>query len=440
MIAVKILQVVHGFPPHDRGGTEIATYNLSKELNKNHEVFVFYPVADSIRKPYSLSCGSRNGLEIIEINKHENILRKGLHLLNLEHTYKNKKIDAKFEEVLEEVKPNVVHFQHLIGLSASLIPLVKKRDIPAFLTLHDYWFMCPQIQLFNQNFNVCGGPNRKSTNCQECYLDQTLCSISDKLKFKPIENRFAKNFSSLFLDKKNFSRRNEYLRETLEEVTLLIAPSKFLLGKFVVYGIPEGKIIYSPHGIDFEVFRGFKKKSSDKLRFGFVGYVAVHKGVHVLIEAFNKIKSSNVELKIYGSYDPHSEYFRSLKQKSKNPNIRFMGEFDDVKEPYSEIDVLVIPSIWQETGGPMVLKEAFATKTPVIGSNVGSIPEFLRDSREGFLFKKGNSTDLYEKMHKFITNSELVKKYSKNIKTPRSIKEQTKELEKLYWTAQSGKP
>jgi len=154
-----------------------------------------------------------------------------------------------------------------------------------------------------------------------------------------------------------------------------------------------------------------------------------------LIEAFNKVSNKNVELRIYGIYNPNSIYFRELKTRIKNTNIKFMGRFEDVKEPYSEIDVLVVPSLCYETGGPMgpmVIREALATKTPVIASRVGSVSELSIDNVNGLLFEAKNPRDLLKKIMKIVKDQELIDKFKANIKPIKSIEEQAGEIEIIY--------
>jgi len=436
---MKILQVVHGFPPRNRAGTEIFTYDLSKELNKNHEVYVFYPIADPDKKPYSLSYGSYNGLKIIEINinkyKCKNIFKRWLHLFNFEHTYKDKRVEAKFEEVLEEVKPDFVHFHHLIGLSASLIKIAKDRGIPTILTLHDYWFACPLIQLLNYRYEVCEKPGK---NCHLCWNSKQADLLSNFLTKFQVPKSLSKKIFELILNllqrEEKFKERKKYFKNLLLMVDKIIAPSKFLRKIFIIYGIPEEKIIYSRHGHDLSKFKGFKKKSSNKLRFGFCGGISKHKGIDTLIKAFNGIKKTDVELRIYGDYNINSPLFKEFMKKIKdNPNIKFFGGYKNPKIPFSEIDVLVFPSIWHETGSPtLVVAEAFATKTPVLSSDVGDLSEFIQNGKNGFLFEMGNSSDLTEKMQIIVKNPKLLDELKKNLPSVKSIEQQAKELEKIY--------
>lgn len=431
---MKILQVVHGFPPRNTAGTEIYTYNLSGELSKRHEVYVFYPIRDTTKRQYSLNRKEYDRLHLIEINNHSSYWKA----VNLRFTYKNSGIEEKFATLLDEIKPDVIHFQHLINLSASLVPLSKERGIPVILHLHDFWFMCHRIQLLKDNGEICSGPDETGHDCLDCYANSLLSSWSAKLG---VTGNYIKNGAANFVLKELFKlfhrgdvflQRNTYLKNILEEVDLIVARSNFLRNKFIKHGLAEHKIILSTQGIDAKLFTGFVKKKSEGTRFGFIGGMAQHKGIYVLIEAFNKINHKSAELKIYGDYEPSSRSYKALLGKRINPNIKFMGSYADVKQPFSEIDVLVIPSIWYETGGPYVIFEAFASKTPVIASNIGCIPEFVSNNETGLLFEAGNPTDLYEKMETIIENPGLIERFKINIKPVRTIEDEASKLESIY--------
>ena len=86
-------------------------------------------------------------------------------------------------------------------------------------------------------------------------------------------------------------------------------------------------------------FQGFTKKKHGNIVLGFVGKIVESKGVEDLVEAFNRVDSMDVELRIYGNFDPKSNFFKRLQTEKRNSNIKFMGEYKNVKDPYSEIDI-----------------------------------------------------------------------------------------------------
>lgn len=99
--------------------------------------------------------------------------------------------------------------------------------------------------------------------------------------------------------------------------------------------------------------------------------------------------------------------------------------------PLVKKESIIVPSIWQEVS-PIVIMEAFATKTVVIASDIGGIPELIKDGINGFLFKPKDIDDLHKKIDLVIKDSSLIEGIKQNIKLPKSIEENTKEIESLY--------
>lgn len=219
-------------------------------------------------------------------------------------------------------------------------------------------------------------------------------------------------------------------------IDLFIAPSQFLRNEFIRFGIPKEKIKFVPYGIETESFGGSKKEPSDKVRFGFIGTILPAKGVDILIQAFNKIKDRRVELKIYGKLFPYRgfEYYPGfIKKLVKNESIQFMGGFnhEDVSAIFSEIDVLFFPSIWNENC-PLTILEAFASKTPVIASRIGGVPELVDDGVNGLLFNPGDADDLYRKMQRVIENADILGKLKGKIPEVKNMETNAKEMEEIY--------
>jgi len=434
---MKILQVVHGFPPKQRAGTEIYTYYLSKELAKRHEVHVFYPTLENVKEPILVSF-NREDFILHELKfPNNNKIRRFLSRLFFENTYINKEIENLFRTLVTNIRPDVIHFEHLIGLSATLIEVAKAFNIPSVLTLHDYWFMCPNIHLLKYDYTICEGP--EPNECSECWIKKQSKAISRTLDRYSIPKSLTKKplqfILRAFYPPEKFKERENYMKSLLLKVDRIIAPSKFLRNLFVEYGVPEDKMIYSENGYDLSIFKGFKKKKkdTDKIIFGFAGGVSRHKGIHVLVDAFMNVPEEKADLRIYGNYNPKSEYVRKILTKAKRKkNIKFMGGFEDVREPYSEIDVLVVPSICHEAGGPLVVREALATKTPVIASRIGSIPELIIDNINGLLVVPNNPKDLYEKIMLIIEHPELINKLKSGMQSVKSINQQAREIVKIY--------
>jgi glycosyltransferase involved in cell wall biosynthesis len=146
---MRILQVAHSLPFLNQAGTEIYTYELSRELSKKHELHIFTRGCDEKQKEYEITEKNINGIKVFLIN---NTFR---YCDSFEMYYQNESIDARFEALLDRVKPNVIHVQHLIFLSTGIIKKIKQRGIPIVFTVHDYWLMCPRWHLLKKNLMPC---------------------------------------------------------------------------------------------------------------------------------------------------------------------------------------------------------------------------------------------------------------------------------------------
>ncbi|MEJ2252468.1 MAG: glycosyltransferase [Candidatus Lokiarchaeota archaeon] len=166
------------------------------------------------------------------------------------------------------------------------------------------------------------------------------------------------------------------------------------------------------------------------MRFGYTGRIIPVKGIDLLIKCFNEIDPKKASLNIYGKLDNGVHY---LKKMVKNSNIFFHGGYNywDIDKVLSNLDVLVVPSIWYENS-PLVIHEAGLAKIPVITSNLGGMAELIIDGKNGFLFEPRNVDDLRDKIYRFINQPELIEAMSQDSSHIRSIQEDARDLIKIY--------
>ncbi len=444
---MKILQVVHSLPFLNQAGTEIYTYELSQELSKKHELYIFTRDCDKKQKEYEIAEKNINGIKVFLIN---NTFR---YCDSFKMYYQNEAIDSKFEALLDRIKPDVVHIQHLVFLSIGIIKKIKQRGIPLVFTIHDYWLMCPRWHILKKNLMPCSKAFIHDFNreCLSCVAELLSIKKSSKAVYL-----FSKNILPAFLlrwlkhayvscvrkmkpdDSGLVKLRERYssIKVLLNDVNLFLTPSKHLKDKFTEFGIPEDRIKLLHNGLNNDLFPDIQKTKSDKIRFAFIGTILPAKGTDVLIKAFNRVKRNDAELKIYGNLHSYMdfEYYPSyLKKTSRNKNIKFMGEFahSEISRIFKDIDILIVPSIWHENS-PLVINEAFSSNTPVIASNIGGMPGSVKDGFNGFLFKPGDVLDLHEKLEYVMNNADIVAELRKNITNVKTMKENAKEIEDIY--------
>ena len=434
---MKILMVVHQFLPRHQSGAELYTYYLSKELSKRHQVHLFYGEVDYKKREYSVQRGEYKGIPFTKV------INTNMEFIE---TYQNLHIDKIFTNLLEEFHPDIIHLQHLLNLSVNIISIAKAKGIPVLMTLHEYWLMCPRLgQLLKEDLTICN--KIISSDCVKCIENMFIISRSNsvvKLINTLRKTRGVRKLTRIILPQiwfrgnldtciKAVEDRTQYIRNILFNVDMFIAPSLFLRDKFIKFGIPEDKIVYSDNGMNMAYYKNIRRKESDRIRFAFIGSQVAHKGVHVLVKAFNGVADNKAELNIYGDMTMSSKYSRGLAKAAKNHNIYFKGRFENeqIGEILSNTDVLVVPSIWFENS-PLTIHEAFIAGIPVITSNLGGMADLVQHGVNGLLFEVGNADDLRDKVNAIINDRRLLEKLRKGIPHVKTIEEDARDMEERY--------
>ncbi len=417
---MKVLQVVHYFLPRHVAGTEIYTYTLSKALMaRGHEVRVLAKEDGYVHHEYAEENREYDGIPVRNVYFNKLGGRASRLWDNFYLSFRNDLVDEHFWIFLKEFRPDVVHFQHTDGLSGNLIAVAKRAGVPTIFTLNDYWFLCHQTQLITPKLQVCDGPG-SGAKCAACVEHPLILHA-------PLEPtvRFVGKLATIY--------RKRFMTRMLNSADLLIAPSDFLRKKFIAHGVQPGRIRTLDYGLVDHPFHGIRKRPSKTLRVGYVGTIVRHKGVHVLVEAFNRLPHPDVELRVYGDPTVAPDYYQEVTRLAKHPGIRFLGGFDnrEIATILLEIDLLVVPSIWPENS-PLTIHEAFLAKIPVIGSNIGGIPALIADGKNGFLFKLGDANDLSNKLCLLIERRTLLEDLVRGIPPVKTIQANAEEIEQIY--------
>ncbi|OQA44532.1 MAG: Glycogen synthase [Chloroflexi bacterium ADurb.Bin325] len=412
---MRIAFTVHKFPPESLGGTEIYTWSAARALAaQGHEVSVFYPLAEVAAAERRVR---RDGVQLWRAPLPAGRPRENP-AAQYWHTFRDAAIEADFAAFLAEARPDVIHYQHVQGVSARLIALGQGR--PRIVTLHDYWYFCANSQLIRPDRRVCDGP-RFGWNCVDC--------ATARADLAPL--RIARPLLAL-----PFAYRNVYLRRLAAQVDLFLAPSEFLRGQYIRQGFPADRIRVLENGIDRARLDAPPAaplpEPPARPHFGFLGSLAWQKGVHVLIEAFNQLPPA-VALTIYGSDRTFPEYAAELKALARHPHIRFAGALDyrSVGAALRQLDALVVPSVWYENS-PLVIQEAYAAGAPVIASRLGALTEKVQEGVTGYLFEPGDSADLARVLKRLSAEPERLAVLRPNLRPGPDMVEHAAALAALY--------
>lgn len=325
-----------------RGGDCIYSMNLERILRDHgHEVAFFaMDFPDNEPSPWSKYFPSevkfKPGLGMIEA------FRRPLG---------TREVKKKFTALIDDFKPDVVHLNNIhTQISPVIARIAHEKGIKVVWTLHDYKLLCPRYDCLNGD----------RFDCNECFNDKKAV----------LSNRCMKN--SRLASYLAYKEAKKWDRETLEDITdSFICPSNFMKRLMQKGGFSNSKLKHICNSVNTDKFD--KQDYIRKDYYCYVGRLSEEKGVQYLIEAANRL---TYRLIVVGG-GPMSEQLAA----KANENIEFVGHknWEEIKEIVGHARFTVIPSVWFENN-PLSVIEALCLGTPVLGSNIGGIPELIDES------------------------------------------------------------
>jgi glycosyltransferase involved in cell wall biosynthesis len=232
----------------------------------------------------------------------------------------------------------------------------------------------------------------------------------------------------------DIDHRRAFLRQSLEQCDRIVVKSTYMQDTFAQHGVSGDKVMVLPDGEDTSWAPVEPRGSASGIvRIGYIGHLIPPKGVHLLIQAVQRLKGSP-ELLVFGDLDHDPDYASALNELARgNGRIHFRGGFqhDRIGEVLGEIDVLVVPSNWPETFCHVV-REGFIAGVPVIGADIGAIPEAIAHGENGFLFSPGDVDDLTRYLQMIADDPGILDRLREHIPEVRSVDQQVHELGDLY--------
>ncbi len=390
---MRILHVVHQYPPDHVGGTELYTQAMARrQASAGHDVAVFCP---EVGRGEPGAAAIEDDQRVYRAGR----ARRGRLSVFLSATGaggSGGEIADAFADVLVAERPDVVHLQHLMGLPTEIGGIVRAAGIPYVITLHDYWYGCANAQLLtNYDHSLCRGPNARFTNCGRCALARA--GLGGAAPASPLVAPLM-------------ARRNRLLAPTFAGAAAVLAATPFARDAHAAMGLPVERVHILPLGVDVtpadvDAAEGARRaRLDDAFHIGYVGGLSSQKGIHVLIDAFNRLPE-RARLSIYGDLTAFPDYVAELRRAATHPGIHFAGPLSRAAlwPALGGLDVLVVPTLWYETYS-LIVQEAFAAAVPVVASLIGVMPDVVRDGVDGRLFPPGDADALHTVLRELMHN------------------------------------
>jgi glycosyltransferase involved in cell wall biosynthesis len=414
---LKILMVVHGFPPDSWAGVEVLSLTLARALRRRGHEVVFF-----IRTPGTEDEQDRElyPSEFDGFSVHRYVNRLGIS--GVDETYRFRPAEEAFMTVLEAERPDVVHVQHMIHLSTGIVDRCRGVGVPCVATVSDFWPSCPKVQRIRPDRSNCTRAT-PGLGCAACVKDkpgwiEPLAKLDKLLGGLPrawaesVPQSVPAHPPGLAKSKEDAAslvRRESWMAEVLSRTDGLVVPSTCLKQDLIKLGVPREHVAISAYGMDTTWLEGgrperVERSSGEPFRVGFVGSIVWYKGLSVLAEAVALLPPGSARLHVHGDdvggADPvvQEEVGREVAAATAaagEGNIVFHGRFDHERlgELHAGLDALVVPSLWQEAYG-ITVREAHLTGTPLVASDIAGIAEGVRDGVDGLLFPVGDAQAL----------------------------------------------
>lgn len=440
---LNILLSTAGFFPNSFGGGQVYVYRLAKELiRRGHDVTIL--TSDMWQ--------DGNGENILNSYEYGGIPVRAIRLnpktLSAGDLYSELSpiLMENLRTLLKRLNPDVVHIN---GIKAPLILICNELNRPNVVTAHHPGFACPAGDLLTPDEGLCE-KRAHPTVCIPCcsfrktsnYIAGWILGHAPRWAYKPVGEILNKNNKNSYIGRGLMfpwliEKRIESQRIRLFGSKFIISPSIAMTNLLIRNGVNSDKMFLVPHGIEPIPRLPLDRSAERKVRFGYIGSYNRGKGFHILLEALERVEpQDDCELHIFGgAQNPWDKKFigECMARYSGKSRIIDHGyvSHDELPNAFKEIEVLVVPSIYLEVFG-LVILEAFSAGRPVIVSKSGGPEELVRDSVTGFVVERNSSEALARAMQKIIDNPNRIHDMSQQITNVKTIHEYVDEMEKIY--------
>jgi glycosyltransferase involved in cell wall biosynthesis len=404
----RIVHLVHGWPPWNTAGTELYAAWLVWRQVRRREVTVYARLADPQRPNGEavelLDRGARVRLIVNNFTQRHPLSRNAL---------RDRTLESDFARLLGEAEPQLLHVHHLAGHAASLVGVAARRGVPIVFQVQDWWQPCARVNLLDARGRLCSGP--RMGKC-------AACRPLTRLPPAPLLNRALYGYRSL------------QMKRALRQADALVMGSRFIYESYVALGYlrPEDPVFVIPYGVDLPPrARRQPRQPGEPLRFGVIGSILPHKGIHVAAAAFAGIDPAQARLAVWGDPSVDPAYTNALPGPG---TVELRGRFEEEQkaEVFAGLDALIVPSTGLESFG-LVAREALHHGVPVLASDRGALPElFAGEEDYGALFDPEDPASLRAWVERSIADPGILDRWAAALPPVKGMDEHAEEIEEVY--------
>ena len=432
---MRIIESAGFYYPDSSGGTEVYVSFLAKGLQaQGVECTIAAPSPSEEASQYV-----HQGTEVFRYPVPERFLQSEIQGRAPPRQF------GVFVEWLREHGADVYH-QHSWTSGCGLwhLKAAKRLGLKTVVTVHVPGNICMRGTMLHEGRAPCDGkilPER----CGSCWLQSKgvpagAARILAKLPQRLGPLMRVRRVGPALVAQALAADRKKQLHDMAATADRIVAPCGWLYDALIANDIPIEKLVLNRQGVGhWAQVSPLQRanKASDVFRFGFLGRWDPVKGLHILVEAFKRLPSNlAVELNIWavGETGVARKYRENVRLSAAGDRrIRFLPSVphNDVACLLAGIDALAVPSQCLETG-PIVVLEAFAAGTPVIGSDLGGIRELVSHGRDGFLVPHTDVSAWTTILVRMATDRALLDRLRKGIGPVRNMSDVARDMATLY--------
>ena len=344
------------------GGSETYYFALKRLLEEQgHTVIEFSMKHDkNLPSPYESYF-----VENVDYHSHMSLSQKIKASANIIYS---REARDKFRKLVIDTQPDIVHlhlFQHQI--SPSILDVCKEFNLPVVYTAHELKMICPNYKMMHHG-----------TICEDCKGSRFYKCLANRC----VMDSFAKSL---------VSTAEAYVhkwKKSYDVIDHIITPSEFYRQKFIEFGIAPERVTAIPNFLDREMPK--VNQIAQKDYYLYMGRLSEEKGILTMLRAFQDFPDQ--QLRIVGR-GPLEDTVKQIIVDNHMINVTLLGfkSGQELTDILGNSKALILPSEWYENG-PYSAIEALQLGIPIIGADIGGIPELIDNN--GVLFKSGDSEDL----------------------------------------------